>query len=280
MADEPAAITFIGTATVLVEIAGFVILTDPNFLHRGDRAYVGMGISTRRLTEPAMSVEDLPPLDFVVLSHHHADHFDRIAASKLDKGVRIFTEPHAARKLKSQGFRNTVALSTWQTRRVVHPDATVDITATPAKHAPRPLTRVVPPVMGSMLEFYRESQLLVRLYITGDTLLHPGIDEIALRYPDIDTCILHLGGTRIAGVLLTMDAVEGVRALRTLEPRVAIPVHYDDYTIFRSPLSDFEDEVEVNGLKTEVRYLERGQRYELSLDRSGASAGTGTATSG
>lgn len=49
-ADE---ITFIGTATAIIKVAGFSILTDPNFLHQGDRAYVGMGLSTKRLTEPA-----------------------------------------------------------------------------------------------------------------------------------------------------------------------------------------------------------------------------------
>jgi L-ascorbate metabolism protein UlaG (beta-lactamase superfamily) len=47
MRPAPAAgITFIGTATTVIKIAGFSILTDPNFLHRGDRAYVGMGLST------------------------------------------------------------------------------------------------------------------------------------------------------------------------------------------------------------------------------------------
>ena len=67
-------ITFIGTATTLIKVAGFSILTDPNFLHRGDRAYVGMGLTTRRLTEPALSIQHLPELDFSVLSHHHGDH--------------------------------------------------------------------------------------------------------------------------------------------------------------------------------------------------------------
>jgi L-ascorbate metabolism protein UlaG (beta-lactamase superfamily) len=42
-------ITFIGTATTLIQVAGFTILTDPNFLHRGQRAYVGMGLTTKRL---------------------------------------------------------------------------------------------------------------------------------------------------------------------------------------------------------------------------------------
>lgn len=45
-------IVFIGTATTLIQAAGFTILTDPNFLHRGDRAYAGLGLTTKRLTEP------------------------------------------------------------------------------------------------------------------------------------------------------------------------------------------------------------------------------------
>jgi hypothetical protein len=66
-AGRPAGrILFIGTATTLIQAAGFTILTDPNFLHRSQRAYVGMGLSTRRLTEPALSIGELPPLDFVV----------------------------------------------------------------------------------------------------------------------------------------------------------------------------------------------------------------------
>jgi hypothetical protein len=56
-ADE---IAFIGTATTLIKVAGFSILTDPNFLHRGDRAYVGLGLTTRRLAEPALSIRQLP----------------------------------------------------------------------------------------------------------------------------------------------------------------------------------------------------------------------------
>ena len=99
-------ITFIGTATTLIRVAGFTILTDPNFLHRGDRAYVGLGLSTRRRTEPALSIRQLPDLDFIVLSHHHGDHFDRIAARDLDHGLPVITEPHAAQKLRSQGFRS------------------------------------------------------------------------------------------------------------------------------------------------------------------------------
>jgi L-ascorbate metabolism protein UlaG (beta-lactamase superfamily) len=146
-------LTFIGTATVLMRYAGLTMLTDPNFLHRGERAYVGMGVSTRRLTEPAMGLLDLPPLDLVVLSHHHGDHFDRRAAAGLRKGLRIISEPHAVQKLRKQGFTSPVPLQTWETWSTTNGTATLSVTAVPAKHAPAPLDRVVPPVMGSVLQF-------------------------------------------------------------------------------------------------------------------------------
>jgi L-ascorbate metabolism protein UlaG (beta-lactamase superfamily) len=108
-ARQDVELTFIGTATVLFRHAGFTILTDPNFLHAGDHAYLGLGLRSKRLTDPAMEMEDLPSLDFSVLSHHHGDHFDHVAAERLNKDIPILTEPHSARKLRRQGFRNPIA---------------------------------------------------------------------------------------------------------------------------------------------------------------------------
>jgi L-ascorbate metabolism protein UlaG (beta-lactamase superfamily) len=257
-------ITFIGTATTLLRIGGFTILTDPNFLHQGQRAYVGLGLSTRRLTEPALSPGQLPDLDFVVLSHHHGDHFDRIAAAELDHDLPVITEARAARKLRSQGFRRPVELATWQAVAVTRGEAAVRVTAVPAQHAPRPLGYLLPSVMGSILDFSLAGERLLRLYITGDTLMHGGIGEIARRFSDIDLCLIHLGGTKIAGILLTMDAAQGVEALRTVAPRAAIPVHYDDYPLFKSPLADFRQAASQAGLDTGLHYLARGDTHHLT----------------
>src|SRR4051794_37762321 len=79
------ALLFVGTATVLLRCGGFTILTDPNFLHQGDHAKLGYGLRSKRLTEPAARIEELPDLDFIVLSHHHGDHFDEVAAAGLDR---------------------------------------------------------------------------------------------------------------------------------------------------------------------------------------------------
>src|SRR3954452_2591705 len=108
--SDEGALTFIGTATVLLQCGGFTLLTDPNFLHEGDHAYLGLGLRSRRLTNPAMEIAELPPLDAVVLSHHHGDHFDDVSARELRKDVPIITEPHSADVLKRQGFEAPVPL--------------------------------------------------------------------------------------------------------------------------------------------------------------------------
>jgi hypothetical protein len=155
---------FIGNATVLVRYAGFTFLTDPNFLHRGDHAKLGYGLRSKRLTDPALDIDQLPPLDFIVLSHHHGDHFDEVAARDLDKDVPIITNAHAAAKLRSQGFTLPISLDTWEPQWVHRPGSRVRVTAMPGKHAPQPLEALLPPVMGSMLEFFRGERVTFRLY--------------------------------------------------------------------------------------------------------------------
>ncbi len=260
-------ILFIGTATVLLRYGGFTVLTDPNFLHRGDHAKLGYGLRSKRLTEPAMSVAELPPLDFVVLSHHHGDHFDEVASAQLDKALPILTTGHAARKLRADGFTAAVPLDTWESQVVVRGDAAVTVTAMPGRHAPQPLDALLPPVMGSMLEFADAGNPVFRLYVTGDTLVHDRLQEIPRRHPDIDLCLIHLGGTRVLGVLVTMDAAQGVRALRIVRPRTAVPIHYDDYTVFKDPLDNFRRAAASASLPTDVRYITRGETYRFDVRR-------------
>jgi L-ascorbate metabolism protein UlaG (beta-lactamase superfamily) len=261
-------LTFIGNATVLVRYAGFTFLTDPNFLHRGEHAKLGYGLRSERLMEPSMQIGDLPPLDFVVLSHHHGDHFDEVAIRELDKNVPIITNEHAAKKLRRQGFNHAIALQTWESQWIRKPSGRVRVTSMPGKHAPQPLQAALPPVMGSMVEFFKGDRAAYRIYITGDTLLHDRLEQIPKRYPDIDLALIHLGGTRIMGVLLTMDAAQGVKALQVVKPRMAIPIHYNDYTVMKDPLSAFKLKAEEQMLQTEIRFVAHGDVVEFVSQRA------------
>jgi L-ascorbate metabolism protein UlaG (beta-lactamase superfamily) len=260
-------ILFVGTATVVLRYAGFTILTDPNFLHAGDHVHLGYGLTSERLTNPALDIEELPPVDFCVLSHYHGDHFDRVAEERLRKDLPVITTEHAASELKDKGFTATVALDTWDAVNVSKGDARVRLTSMPGKHGPSVTEFFLPPVMGSMLEFGRADagRNSLRLYITGDTLVHDDLNEIPKRYPDIDLALFHLGGTRIMGVLLTMDAEQGVEAIRIVNPREVIPVHYNDYDVFKSPLEDFKRAVEAAGFADRVRYLSHGETYNFEV---------------
>src|SRR5258708_13534219 len=124
---------FIGNATTLITYAGFTLLTDPAFLHKGDYTPLGHGIYTRREVEPACSPQDLPPLDLIILSHYHGDHFDEVAARELDKGLPIITTRHAAKQLAQLGFTNLHAINTWETQAAKKGDPEHPLTPTPAK---------------------------------------------------------------------------------------------------------------------------------------------------
>jgi L-ascorbate metabolism protein UlaG (beta-lactamase superfamily) len=271
--EQPAAtessLQFIGNATVLLEWHGFTLLTDPNFVHAGEKVPIGYGLTTTRQRDPALEIEDLPPIDLVVLSHYHGDHFDQVAEERLDRSLPIVTTPEAANTLSGKGFENARPLETWESHEVAHEGGLVRITAMPGRHAPAALTIALPEVMGSLLEFWSSGsdvtagQADMRLYITGDTLMYEGLREIPERHPQIDIALLHLGGTRVMGLTVTMDAEQGVELMRTVRPQLAIPIHYDDYDAFKSPLSDFVSAVAEAGLEDRVQYVGRGDRIDL-----------------
>ena len=108
--DGPAddvTLTFGGDATLL-RIGPFTLLTDPNFVHRGTRVYLGKGLWTTRLTEPALQPTQLPVLDAILLSHLHGDHWDRIATRLPRPRVcSLITTQEAAAALSRKGFRET-----------------------------------------------------------------------------------------------------------------------------------------------------------------------------
>jgi L-ascorbate metabolism protein UlaG (beta-lactamase superfamily) len=265
-AAEPTAdvtLTFGGNATMLLRIGGFTLLTDPNFLRRGQRAYLGKGLWTTRLTDPAIEPTQLPTLDAILLSHLHADHWDRIATRTLDKGTPVVTTQEAAKALSRRGFGQTLDLTPWQRHEITRGEETLRITSVPGEHGPGLLAKVLPPVMGSVLELVRGGEVGWRGYISGDTLFRPYLAEVLQRCGPLDVLIPHLGGTKALGFTVTMDGRQGADLVELLKPPVTVPVHFDDYDRFASPLGDFVREVAERRAPGEVRVVQRGETISL-----------------
>jgi L-ascorbate metabolism protein UlaG (beta-lactamase superfamily) len=300
--NGPDEIIFIGTATTVIRFGGFTLLTDPNFLHAGQHARLGYGLSSERLTDPALEIEDLPPIDLCVLSHYHGDHWDEVASQKLPKDLPIITTPQAAAAIEKEGFTNTYGLEYWESIYVKRGGSWLRITAMPGRHGPAVVDFALPDVMGSLIEWSRagantddrydqlarpdseavdatgaplpsaEEAVVIpdltpnlRMYISGDTLVYDELNEIPQRYPDIDIAMLHLGGTTVLGVMVTMDAEEGIKMVNLIRPRNIIPIHYNDYDVFKSPIEDFLRAAKEAGLDQHVHFLRHGERLALDI---------------
>ena len=253
---------FIGNATTLITFGGFTVLTDPAFMHKGSHVDLGHGLWARREVEPACQVGDLPPVDLIILSHYHGDHFDEVAARDLDRDLPIISTADAVGQLNEFGFRRGYPLATWQTQQVEKGQARLTVTAAPAKHATTDaIAALLMPVNGHVLDFSRDGQLLYRLYITGDTMLIDQLKDIPRRYPGIDLGLIHVGGTTLFTCVVTMTGEQAVKAAETTRPRAAIPIHYNDFSVFMSGLEDFKDAAGKSQTATEFHYLAHGETY-------------------
>lgn len=263
---------FVGTATMLLRLGAFTVLTDPNFLHRGQRAYLGLGLSSKRRTEPALGIGELPALDAIVLSHMHGDHWDRVAKRGLDHALPVITTPKAARALQRQGFGGADGLPTWGANHLTKNGQTLTVTSTPGRHANGFAQRLLPQVMGSVLDYRPAAgRPGLRMYISGDTLFVEDLGQIPHRFPGVDVAALHLGGTTLpGGLVVTMDARHGADLMELIDAGTTVPIHNDDYGVFKSPLSAFTDEVVRRGIEHRVTYVDRGQTVPLTARAGGS----------
>lgn len=295
---ENASMYFVGTATTILEWEGIRLMTDPNFLHAGDHVHLGPGVTAERRTNPALELDELPSLDVILLSHYHEDHFDREVEDALDRNFLIVTTSHARQCLtaKEEPFCNVHALEFFENLLLEDDEAeknktrpVIKVTGMPGKHIPpgflsaaNDLLGAVPPTNGWMLELgHRKRQqqgsdadleVGYRIYISGDTLFVDDLKRIPewLSGDKIDLMLIHLGGTSIPSasaplVMVTMDAVQGLKMMRLMDPDVAVPIHFDDYDVFASPLTDFKKEVQGAGMEGRVVYLDRGEKYAFTV---------------
>jgi N-acyl-phosphatidylethanolamine-hydrolysing phospholipase D len=133
-AQEPA-ITWIGHATMLVQMGGLNILTDPVF---SDRASPVQFAGPKRYQAPGIALKDLPRIDVVLLSHNHYDHLDTASVKALNQqagGAPLFIVPLGVKKwFAAEGIANVQQMDWWDKQTVKTAAGEVEIHFTPVQH--------------------------------------------------------------------------------------------------------------------------------------------------
>jgi len=197
-------LTWLGHATVLVELGGAAVLTDPLLRRRVAHLF-------RHAPEPRMP----PHVDAVLISHLHRDHLDLPSLARLDPAVPIVVPRGGARVLRRSG-RELLEVTAGETVAL----AGLRIRATPAVHDGRrsPLSGPADAV-GYVIEAHR------RVYFAGDTARFDAMAELA----GLDAALLPIWGWGPRLGPSHMDPCQAADAVALLRPRLAIPIHWGTF---------------------------------------------------
>jgi L-ascorbate metabolism protein UlaG (beta-lactamase superfamily) len=253
----------IGGPTVLIEVGGWRLLTDPTFDGPGRRYSFGWGSSSRKLAGPAVAASDLGAIDAILLSHdHHGDNLDDAGRALLPLAGTVITTRAGAARLGGA----TRGLEPWETTRLEAPGRpAIDVTATPCRHGPAPLRFVYGDVIGFALRWDGQDHGV--LWISGDTVLYDGVREVADRLR-VDTVLLHLGAVTfgVTGPLrYTLTAREAVELCTRVRPRTIVPVHYEGWKHFSEGRAEVEREFAraPEDVRTALRWVPIGTAVDL-----------------
>jgi N-acyl-phosphatidylethanolamine-hydrolysing phospholipase D len=204
--------TWVGHSTVLLQIGGFNVLTDPMWSRRASPIWF---MGPHRLTPPAVDFDALPPIDLVLQSHNHYDHLDSRTVRRIARrypGATWYAPLGLAPTLRRWGVDNVLERDWWQTTE--HGEATIG--CAPAQHFS---ARGLRDRNRTLWCGWTISAAGRRLYFAGDTGLHPEFDDIAQRFGPFDLVLLPIGAYEPRWFMRRMhlnpdDAVAAYRALR------------------------------------------------------------------
>jgi L-ascorbate metabolism protein UlaG (beta-lactamase superfamily) len=243
---QPAApsLTWVGHSTVLIEANGTRLLTDP--LLRRRVAHL------RRVAGSAAALDD--ELDAVLVSHVHYDHLDLPSLASL-RAKRFVVPRGAGRILRRRGLGPVVELAEHDELDL----GGLTVRATHAAHAARRILGAVVPSLGYLVSGSS------RVYFPGDTELFDGMRRLA----PLDVALLPVAGWGPRTGRGHLDPERAAEALRLLQPRVAIPIHWGTYLrvlmnrdgeLLREPAERFRRRAAELAPEVTVRILEPGEQ--------------------
>ena len=229
-------VTWIGHATFLLQHAGKNILTDPHF---SDRASPFSFVSPKRTTPPAISIADLPKIDYVVISHDHYDHLDQTSVIALcqkqkDQCPLFFVPLKLGRWLSKRGINNWVELDWWQSHLV---DGW-KFTAVPTQHfSGRGLKQNNTLWAGWVLENAQNS-INKRFFFAGDTGYSNDFKKIGEVFESIDVAMIPIGAYAPRWFMKEVHVTpeEAVRIHCDVESKLSVAMHWGAFVLTDEPM--------------------------------------------
>ncbi|WP_437833834.1 MBL fold metallo-hydrolase [Sorangium sp. So ce1153] len=214
------AVLWVGHATVLVQIDDKFILTDPVFTSN-------VGIIVKRLVEPGLAPEDLPPIDAVLISHMHFDHLSLGSLSLIEPKVRSLLVPLGGLVYVPNYTFDSVEVPTWTTWR----QGDLKITAVPVRHAGYRYgldqAWMTESFTGYVVEYHG-----ITVYFGGDTAYaRDDFVKTRARFPGIDLALLPIApvGPHEYMAPKHVDPAAAVQAFLDLGARRMMAIHFDTF---------------------------------------------------
>jgi L-ascorbate metabolism protein UlaG (beta-lactamase superfamily) len=261
MSDAPT-LRLVGGPTALITYGGLRILTDPAFDPPGDHPRPGTDIVLHKVAGPALTVDEVLPIDVVLLSHdHHADNLDPAGRSMLSQAGRVLTTVAGAERLDGNATGLEPGASVDLDGRGSGP---VTISAVPALHGPPEVAAKNGPVIGFILRCAGQPTV----YVSGDNASVETVEEIVVEHAPIDAVVLFAGGAQVPAAwgdaFLTLTAQTAVEAAHALDPAPIVPIHQDGWAHFTSGAEDLRTAFEAAGLSHRLRMVAPGGEVTLS----------------
>jgi L-ascorbate metabolism protein UlaG (beta-lactamase superfamily) len=217
-------VTWLGHATALVEFDGSRVLTDPVW---SERVSPFGSVGPKRFFEPPIALEEVPPLDAVVVSHDHYDHLDmRAIASLSRRGVRFYVPLGVGAHLDRWGVSaDRIVELDWNESRSA---GSLTLTLTPARHfSGRGLTDRDATLWGSWVLAGPSH----RVFYSGDTGYFDGFREIGASHGPFDVTLMSLASYGPTWPDVHMTPEELVRAHIEVRGDALIPVHWATFNL-------------------------------------------------